>query len=180
MAPNDRSFKLFGFEIKRADQDDPKKRPSIVPARDDDGAGYVTAAGTHYGQYLNIDGDDAKDNYSWSNYVIDISRVLFRTCLILIGFFAHQSSHAIIVDVQFSGANSSQQALFQQAANYWGHHLIGYQTGINVPNTVTINASIGPDDGPGGTLAYAGPTYVWGQQYTNGYVIIFKMIFHHT
>ena len=64
MAPNDRSFKLFGFEIKRADQDDPKKRPSIVPARDDDGAGYVTAAGTHYGQYLNIDGDDAKDNYN--------------------------------------------------------------------------------------------------------------------
>ena len=64
MAPNDRSFKLFGFEIKRAEQDDPKKRPSIVPARDDDGAGYVTAAGTHYGQYLNIDGDDAKDNYN--------------------------------------------------------------------------------------------------------------------
>ena len=64
MAPNDRSFKLFGFEIKRANQDDPKKRPSIVPARDDDGAGYVTAAGTHYGQYLNIDGDDAKDNYN--------------------------------------------------------------------------------------------------------------------
>ena len=52
MAPNDRSFKLFGFEIKRADQDDPKKRPSIVPARDDDGAGYVTAAGTHYGLSL--------------------------------------------------------------------------------------------------------------------------------
>ena len=63
MAPNDRSFKLFGFEIKRAESDDPKKKPSIVPARDDDGAGYVTAAGTHYGQYVNIDGDDSKDNY---------------------------------------------------------------------------------------------------------------------
>jgi len=59
----DRSFKLFGFEIKRAETEDPKKRPSIVPARDDDGAGYVTAAGTHYGQYINIDGDDSKDNY---------------------------------------------------------------------------------------------------------------------
>ena len=63
MAPNDRSFKLFGFEIKRAETDDPTKKPSIVPARDDDGAGYVTAAGTHYGQYVNIDGDDSKDNY---------------------------------------------------------------------------------------------------------------------
>ena len=63
MAPNDRSFKLFGFEIRRSESDDPKKKPSIVPARDDDGAGYVTAAGTHYGQYVNIDGDDSKDNY---------------------------------------------------------------------------------------------------------------------
>jgi hypothetical protein len=64
MAANDRSLKLFGFEIKRAEQDDPKKKPSIVPARDDDGAGYVTASGTHYGQYINIDGDDSKDNYN--------------------------------------------------------------------------------------------------------------------
>ena len=40
---NGRSLKLFGFEIKRAETEDPKKRPSIVPARDDDGAGYVTA-----------------------------------------------------------------------------------------------------------------------------------------
>ena len=63
MAENDRSIKLFGFEIKRAQSDDPTKKPSIVPARDDDGAGYVTASGTHYGQYLNLDGDDAKDNY---------------------------------------------------------------------------------------------------------------------
>jgi len=60
----DRSIKLFGFEIKRAKQEDPNKLPSIVPARDDDGAGYVTAAGTHYGQYLNLDGDDSKDNYN--------------------------------------------------------------------------------------------------------------------
>ena len=64
MAENDRSIKLFGFEIKRAPSEDPKKKPSIVPARDDDGAGYVTASGTHYGQYINLDGDDSKDNYS--------------------------------------------------------------------------------------------------------------------
>jgi hypothetical protein len=63
MAEADRSIKLFGFEIKRAKEEDPKKKPSIVPARDDDGAGYVTASGMHYGQYLNMDGDDSKDNY---------------------------------------------------------------------------------------------------------------------
>ena len=63
MAEASKSIKLFGFEIKKAESEDPKKKPSIVPARDDDGAGYVTAAGMHYGQYLNIDGDDSKDNY---------------------------------------------------------------------------------------------------------------------
>ena len=63
MAEASKSIKLFGFEIKKSESEDPKKKPSIVPARDDDGAGYVTAAGMHYGQYLNIDGDDSKDNY---------------------------------------------------------------------------------------------------------------------
>ena len=60
---DEKGFRLFGFEIKRADAEDATKKPSIVPARDDDGAGYVTAAGTHYGQYINLDGDDSKDNY---------------------------------------------------------------------------------------------------------------------
>jgi len=63
MAEADRSIKLFGFEIKKANTEDPKKKPSIVPARDDDGAGYVTASGMHYGHTLNIDGDHSKDNY---------------------------------------------------------------------------------------------------------------------
>jgi hypothetical protein len=60
----DDGFKVFGFEIKRASAEDPKKAPSIVPARDDDGAGYVTASGSHYGQYINQDGPDAKDNHA--------------------------------------------------------------------------------------------------------------------
>ena len=60
---DEKGFRLFGFEIKRAEAEDATKKPSIVPARDDDGAGYVTAAGTHYGQYINLDGDDSKDNY---------------------------------------------------------------------------------------------------------------------
>ena len=56
--------KLFGFEIKRASKkEEDKKLPSIVPPRDDEGGSYATAAGTHYGQYLNLDGDDSKDNY---------------------------------------------------------------------------------------------------------------------
>jgi hypothetical protein len=44
MAEPTRGLRLFGFEIKRTNDglDDPKKKPSIVPARDDDGAGYVT------------------------------------------------------------------------------------------------------------------------------------------
>ena len=65
MAEDGRSLRLFGFEIKRAKDglDDPKKKPSIVPARDDDGAGYVTASGMHYGQYVNLDGDESKDNH---------------------------------------------------------------------------------------------------------------------
>lgn len=61
---DDRGFRLFGFEIKRAGDEDPKKAPSIVPARDEDGAGYVTASGSHYGQYINQDGTDAKDNHA--------------------------------------------------------------------------------------------------------------------
>ena len=63
---NDSIMKLFGFELKRANKKDPNKEndkaPSIVPKVDDDGAGYVTASGSHYGQYIDINGDNAKDN----------------------------------------------------------------------------------------------------------------------
>ena len=64
MAENN-GFTLFGFEIKKASKEDMTKRPSIVPPRDDDGAGYVTASGSHYGQYIDINGEDTvKDNKS--------------------------------------------------------------------------------------------------------------------
>lgn len=66
MADNDRSFlKLFGFELKKIKKDkeeNPDKLPSIVPKTDDDGAGYVTASGAHFGQYIDIEGNEAKDN----------------------------------------------------------------------------------------------------------------------
>lgn len=61
----ERSLNIFGFEIKRKDKkgEESKKLPSIVPPTDDDGAGYVTASGHHYGHYIDIDGGgDAKDN----------------------------------------------------------------------------------------------------------------------
>jgi len=61
----DNGFTLFGFEIKKQSSKDDtmKDRPSIVPPRDEDGAGYVTASGSYYGQYVDIDGQDrVKDN----------------------------------------------------------------------------------------------------------------------
>ena len=63
---NNSIMKLFGFELVRSKNKDAgkdnEKLPSIVPKTDDDGAGYVTASGSHYGQYIDINGDNAKDN----------------------------------------------------------------------------------------------------------------------
>ena len=58
----DGTLKIFGFEITRTK--DKKAIKSIVPPRDDDGAGYVasTTYGSHYGHYINMEGDDSKDN----------------------------------------------------------------------------------------------------------------------
>jgi len=56
-------LKLFGFEIKRVQkQEEKEKLPSIVPKQDDDGAGYVTASGAYFGQYVDMEGNEAKDN----------------------------------------------------------------------------------------------------------------------
>ena len=65
MAEQDNSIlKLFGFELKRQDKPEKEKEKlkSIVAPTDDDGAGYVTASGSHYGQYIDMDGSQAKDN----------------------------------------------------------------------------------------------------------------------
>lgn len=65
MAEQDNSiFKLFGFELKRANEQpkEKEKLKSIVAPTDEDGAGYVTASGSHYGQYIDMDGAQAKDN----------------------------------------------------------------------------------------------------------------------
>jgi len=64
MAEN--KVKLFGFEITRSKKHvkDEKNLRSIVPEVDEDGAGYVSASGGHYGQYVDLDGDNSKDNAS--------------------------------------------------------------------------------------------------------------------
>ena len=63
MSDGPEGVRLFGFEIKRTKKEkEDKNLESIVPPTDEDGAGYVTASGTHYGQVLNIDGATAKDN----------------------------------------------------------------------------------------------------------------------
>ena len=63
MAEDNNGLKLFGFEIKRATKEKEKEKlPSIVPSADPDGAGYVTASGSHFGTYIDMDGADAKDN----------------------------------------------------------------------------------------------------------------------
>ena len=59
-------LQLFGFELKKVSKasggEENKKAPSIVPKTDDDGAGYVTASGSHFGQYIDMEGTAAKDN----------------------------------------------------------------------------------------------------------------------
>ena len=56
---------LFGWQLtrKKKEKEEKEKLPSIVPPRDDEGGSYATASGSHYGQFLNLDGDDSKDNY---------------------------------------------------------------------------------------------------------------------
>jgi hypothetical protein len=59
---NASGLSIFGFEIKRKKQKDENIK-ALVPKVDEDGPGYVTAAGAHYGQYVDIDGNNAKDNF---------------------------------------------------------------------------------------------------------------------
>ena len=58
-------FKLFGFEVRRSQgkSGDRRDLPSPVPPTDPDGAGYITSGAGYYGQYVNIEGDQAKDNH---------------------------------------------------------------------------------------------------------------------
>ena len=59
MADNN-SFTLFGFEIKRKDDKEEKKKISFVPRDEEDGAGQIVSAGGYFGQYLDMNGGLAK------------------------------------------------------------------------------------------------------------------------
>lgn len=62
------TLEVFGFELKkRKDSKKDKQLQSVVPPLDDDGSGYITASGTHYGTYLDTSGGDAKDEVSLIN-----------------------------------------------------------------------------------------------------------------
>lgn len=73
-----------------------------------------------------------------------------------------QCSHAGVLgfDIQltFSGLTTSQQAVFQSAAQAWESRLIGYQDTV-ASNIVQINATGITIDGAGGILGSAGPTF---------------------
>lgn len=64
MADERNIFQAFGFELKRVQnkKEESDKTPSIVPKVDEDGAGYVSASGSYFGQYIDMDGGAAKDN----------------------------------------------------------------------------------------------------------------------
>jgi hypothetical protein len=51
---------LFGFELKRKEQDKAEaKKKSFVAPLEDDGSSYVQASGGHFGQYVDLDGGQA-------------------------------------------------------------------------------------------------------------------------
>ena len=52
---------IFGFEIKRKEQEkeDTKKRSFVAPL-EDDGSSYIQSGGSHFGQYLDLDGGDTR------------------------------------------------------------------------------------------------------------------------
>lgn len=62
---NNSLFKLFGFELIRSKKDEKEKERVISPVKptDPDGEGYTTSGAGYYGQYINFDGDQAKDNH---------------------------------------------------------------------------------------------------------------------
>ena len=65
---NNSILKLFGFELRRnkagtTTSTGKQKLESPVVPTDPDGAGYTTSGAGYYGQYINIEGDQAKDNH---------------------------------------------------------------------------------------------------------------------
>ena len=57
----DNGINLFGFEIKRKNQEkEEAKAQSFVAPTDESDGGYVINAGGHYGSYIDMEGGRAK------------------------------------------------------------------------------------------------------------------------
>ena len=67
---------FFGFEIKKKDQEkeDRKRASFVAPMDEDEGIGNVINAGGHYGQYVDINGDQAKSEKEMIFKYRDISQ----------------------------------------------------------------------------------------------------------
>ena len=71
MADDNSILKLFGFELRKSGKGGSteikstgkQKLESPVVPTDPDGAGYTSTGAGYYGQYINIEGDQAKDNH---------------------------------------------------------------------------------------------------------------------
>lgn len=75
------------------------------------------------------------------------------------------SAKAILIDLTVNGGTSFQRAIVQQAATFWENTLTGYRediipSGVGVP-PIMISSELSNIDGLGGTLASAGPTFVF-------------------
>jgi hypothetical protein len=65
------------------------------------------------------------------------------------------------IDINYTG-NAAYQGLFNDAEAFWEDIISGRDNGSGsvVPDfKISIDASVAPDDGVGGTLAFAGPTF---------------------
>ena len=66
MADNGNILKLFGLVLSRDKKTskgvEKQKLASPILPEDNDGGSYVSSGAGHYGQYVNMEGDDAKDN----------------------------------------------------------------------------------------------------------------------
>ena len=84
-------------------------------------------------------------------------RLIFLTVITL----PVSSAQAIPFDITVvfgGGLTPSQEAVFAQAESTWEFLITGYAPGVTVAG-LTINASAAANDGPGGILGSAGPTY---------------------
>lgn len=85
------------------------------------------------------------------------------TYSILLAGYSCNAHAAISIDLTYSnnGITASQQAIFDDAVATWESKITGYQDGVLVPNSISIDASAVAIDGVNGVLGSAGPTTIF-------------------